>query len=171
MQWISAIPPAALVLLITPLVLVIAARAEGTQVQRGDDGWFVLRPSSVIVVLGLLCVPMALFALLLISAGSLDKFVAGSLMVAVSVGGLYVPFGMGARFNDDGVEYRGLFSTIFARWSEIECVKYHPILGPWFMTKQGNFPAPQFFKGLRQLMNEAIRKSIEVPKAFQRETS
>jgi hypothetical protein len=171
MQWISAIPPTALVLLIAPLALAIAARAEHVLVKRGVDGWFTLSPSLVILILALLCVPMASFALLLLLAGSFDKFASGSLMAAVSVGGLYLALGMGARFNDDGVEYRGVFKTVFARWSEIVRVKYHPILGPWFMTKHGSFPAPQFFRGFRQLMDEAIRQGIEVPKAFQREAS
>jgi hypothetical protein len=39
------------------------------------------------------------------------------------------------------------------------------------MTKQGNFLAPRFFNGFRQLMDEAMRRGIEIPRAFQREIS
>jgi hypothetical protein len=171
MKWLSNIPPTALVLFITLLVLAIAARAELTPVHRDNDGWFSLYPSRAIVVLGLLCVPMASFALLLLLAGSLDKLISGSLMAAVSAGGLYVAFGMRARFNDEGVEYRGLLRAVFARWSEITSVRYHRLWGPRFMTNHGNFPAPRFFNGFRQLMDEAMRRGIEIPRVFKRETS
>lgn len=161
--------PTALVLLVTPLVLVLAARAELMPVRRGIDGWFTLHPSLVLVVLGLLCVTMVFFAILLLLAGPVDKFVGGALLAAVSAGGLYAAFGMRTRFNDDGVEHRGLFKAVFVPWPDITSIKYHPLLGPQLMTKKGNFLLPRFFNGFRQLMDEAVTHGIDIPRVFQRE--
>jgi hypothetical protein len=175
MKLLSTIPPAVWVVLITPLVFALAARGEAAQVSRDADGWFRLRPSAALIVLGLTCFPMVWFAFVLlfdaVSDSETGKLFAGVLMVAVSLGGLYMAFAMDIRFNDSGVQYGGLSKTAFAPWVEIKRIRYHPFWGPQVVTDRFSVLIPRFFRGFRQLMDEAARRGIEIPQAFRREAS
>lgn len=168
MDWLSGIPSTVLVVLIVPIVLAMAERAEFTPIKSDVDGWYSLHPSISIMVIGILTLLMAGF----FAFGALhvdDKIVFFSTAAILStLGGLYLMFGFRVRFNAEGVQYRSWFKTIWARWDEIKMVEYHLLLGPRFLTRNGNFLAPRFSYGFRQLMDELFRQGVEIPPAFKR---
>ena len=143
-------------LLVTPVVLVLAARGEHARIVRGEDGWHSLRPVPVMSALGVLCVPLASFSIMLIA--SANTALAGLLMACVSIGGLYMTFFMRFRFNENGIEYQGVARTVFAPWEEITRVGFHPILGLQVRARNSTIPVPRYFSGVYQFMEEAVSR-------------
>ena len=78
-------------------------------------------------------------------------------------------FIMRLRFNEVGVEYRGIAKTLFAPWSEIARVAHHGLMGVQVHAMGATFPVPRYFAGVYQFMDQAASRGIEVPRAFRRE--
>jgi len=169
MDWLSQIPAAVWAALLTPLIMALLMRTAKSPVHPDPDGWTRLRPSIGAYVLGLLFVMAALLftampALALVGQGSLTSWVLvllGPPLAALMWYGAYGTFVVGVRFNGDGIVYRGLLKRLLVPWKEVRRIKDSG-LGSYISTDQGRLIAWKYFRGFRELLEEAERHGIEI---------
>jgi hypothetical protein len=180
MHWLADVPSTVWAALITSAVLIAATRAGKGVVTPDADGWVHLRPSLVVILLGLSCVPMAagiLFSMML-TTGSVFTDPAALLVLILAAPMLvficYVMYAfliVGGRFNAEGFEYRGMFRTRFVSWSGISRIAYNGFWGPYAVTSRGGLLVSMYFKGFGQFLEEARGHGIEVDEGIDRARS
>ena len=172
MRWLADIPSGVWAALLTPLLLAAAARAGIERVRPEAEGWIHLRRSVIVIVLGLVCLAMAVATTMLMVLAGSDFFAdpSGVSMFLITATPLvsffwYVVYAFlvaNARFNSEGFEYLGLLRAHFVPWRDVRRIDYNGFWGPYASTSRGGFLVSMYFKGFQQFIDEAKRHGVEV---------
>ncbi|HWF00234.1 MAG TPA: hypothetical protein VG248_10600 [Caulobacteraceae bacterium] len=149
-------------------VTLLQRRREGR-----EDGWTVLEPGLLPIALGALSLA-GVIAFLAVDIGRIlrpDPAPEGGWPFDVAFAacsGLFAWAALGAfavqwRFNDDGVERRGLGAPTFIAWTQLAAVRSTALRGPVLVTAAGGAMAvSEYLNGFRHLLVAAAGKGASV---------
>ena len=142
------------------------------RVARDQDGWIRLRRTNSTYCIGLLCIPIAVGAMVItltltiaVFANNLQFIIPLIFSVTLSLAtlfGIYTFLVVQTRFNQQGIEYRGLFRLLFIPWSEVERMAENPLIGSYISTRRGALIVSKFTPGFAQLVSQAKKHRVKV---------
>lgn len=136
------------------------AEKAGKKPESPDfEGWIYLKPHPFIYttyILGITLMVMIFFFFLVIIFAVKTVSIFLNIFTLIYLIFLsftvYIVFVVKIRFNEEGIEYRGVFRRIYATWGEI--IAYSELFGGYVRTKYGVFFLSKFDKGFLQLVEK-----------------
>jgi hypothetical protein len=130
---------------------------------RDQDGWIKLRGTNLTYCLGLLCIPVAVCGMMLsfifaTIADQLQFMIPLTFSATFSLAawfGVYSFLVVQTRFNNQGIEYRGLLRLLFIPWNDVEQIATNAMIGSFISTRRGILIVSKFTRGFAQLVSQA----------------
>ncbi len=174
MEWLSHINGGGWAVILTPILMSLLLIFSKKPVKPDADGWIRLKPSIALRIFGAI---MTIFALFFSSYPVLAYFVDANgfawFLVALGVPlaimfwyGVYTTFIVKTRFNEQGIEYKGLIKKVFVQWAEVRKITDSVWLGAYVSTSKGRLIIWKLLRGFQQLVDAAREQGVEIDPAL-----
>ena len=170
MDWLSHINGAGWAAILTPTIMVLLTVFSKKSVKPDADGWIKLRPSIGLSIFGFAFVAFAVFfsfypiAAFFIDANGFEWGI-GAMGVPLAIlfwYGVYTTFIVKTRFNDQGIEHKGLIRTVFVQWEDITGITESVWLGTYVRSRKGRLIIWKLLRGFQQLVDAASERGVEI---------